>query len=169
MTEDEFDEAESYWIRQEKDAQKMPEDELRKAAEAFLVSHNTCALATGAGDFVRATPLEYAWQDGAFWIFTEGGLKFHALRKNRNVSLAVFEPYQGFGKLASIQSTGTAEIVDPESDVWAAAAAAKGIKGEMLDRMRSRLHLLKIVPSHMDLLMSDFKDQGFNPRQSLDL
>jgi nitroimidazol reductase NimA-like FMN-containing flavoprotein (pyridoxamine 5'-phosphate oxidase superfamily) len=117
---------------------------------------------------VRCTPLEYVWRDGAIWIFTEGGLKFHALRKNLRVSLAVFEPYAGFGKLASIQVAGTAEIVDPESAEYAAAAAAKGIPQEMLERVRNRLHLLKIEPSHMDLLMSSLHDEGLSPRQSLD-
>ncbi|MDY4652458.1 MAG: pyridoxamine 5'-phosphate oxidase family protein [Atopobiaceae bacterium] len=168
MTEDELDKAESYWTSQEKDAKKMPAEVLREKAEAFLTSHNTCALACGAGDFVRCTPLEYVWRDGAIWIFTEGGLKFHALRKNLRVSLAVFEPYAGFGKLASIQVTGTAEIVDPESAEYAAAAAAKGIPQEMLERVRTRLHLLKIEPSHMDLLMSGLHDEGLSPRQSLD-
>lgn len=80
----------------------------------------------------------------------------------------MFEPYAGFGKLASIQVTGTAEIVDPESAEYAAAAAAKGIPQEMLERVRTRLHLLKIEPSHMDLLMSGLHDEGYSPRQSLD-
>jgi nitroimidazol reductase NimA-like FMN-containing flavoprotein (pyridoxamine 5'-phosphate oxidase superfamily) len=64
MTEDELDKAESYWTSQEKDAKKMPAEVLREKAEAFLTSHNTCALACGAGDFVRCTPLEYVWRDG---------------------------------------------------------------------------------------------------------
>lgn len=98
MTEDELDKAESYWTSQEKDAKKMPAEVLREKAEAFLTSRNTCALACGAGDFVRCTPLEYVWRDGAIWIFTEGGLKLHALRKNLRVSLAAFEPYAGFGQ-----------------------------------------------------------------------
>jgi hypothetical protein len=63
MTEDELDKAESYWTSQEKDAKKMPAEALREKAEAFLASHNTCALACGAGDFVRSPPLEYVWRD----------------------------------------------------------------------------------------------------------
>jgi hypothetical protein len=34
-----------------------------------------------------------------------------ALEKNRNVCAAVFDKYQGFGKLKGMQITGTAEIV----------------------------------------------------------
>lgn len=54
MTEDELDKAESYWTSQEKDAKKMPAEVLREKAEAFLTSHNTCALACGAGDSCAA-------------------------------------------------------------------------------------------------------------------
>ncbi|RRF89236.1 MAG: pyridoxamine 5'-phosphate oxidase family protein [Coriobacteriaceae bacterium] len=168
MTPQEFDEAESYWTSREAESKRMPEGELRAAIEAFLASHNTCALACGAGDFVRCTPLEYAYRDGAFWIFSEGGLKFRALRRNANVSLAVFEPYSGFGKLESAQVTGTAAIVDPDDPAFARAAAEKGIPVDMLARMRSRLHLIKVAPSRIDYLCSALKAQGYDPRQWLE-
>ena len=168
MTPQELDEAESYWTSREAESKRMPEGELRTAIEAFLASHNTCALACGAGDFVRCTPLEYAYRDGAFWIFSEGGLKFRALRRNANVSLAVFEPYSGFGGLESAQVTGTAAIVDPNDPAFAQAAAEKGIPADMLDRMRSRLHLIKVVPSRIDYLCSALKERGYDPRQWLE-
>ncbi|MGN0076517.1 MAG: pyridoxamine 5'-phosphate oxidase family protein [Parafannyhessea sp.] len=168
MTPQEFDEAETYWTSREADSKRMPQDELRKAVDGFLSSHNTCALACGAGDFVRCTPLEYAYRDGAFWIFSEGGLKFRALRRNTNVSLAVFEPYSGFGKLESAQVTGTVTIVDPGSPEFAKAAAEKGIPANMLDKLRSRLHLIKVEPTRIDYLCSALKEHGYDPRQWLE-
>ncbi len=168
MTPEEYRTAETYWSNKENDAIRMPEDELERAIDAFLGSHNTCALACGSGDFVRCTPLEYAWRDGAFWIFSEGGLKFKALEKNKNVSIAVFEPYSGFGKLESAQVTGLAEIVDPEGEDFARAAREKGIEGKALERVKGMLHLIKVTPSRIDFLSSDLKAQGYDSRQWLE-
>ena len=168
MTPEEYRTAQTYWSSKESNTTRMPKDELRRAIDAFLGSHSTCALACGSGDFVRCTPLEYAWRDGAFWIFSEGGLKFKALEKNKNVSIAVFEPYSGFGKLESAQVTGTADIIDPESDEFARAAQEKGIKAEALERVKGMLHLIKIAPSRIDFLSSDLKAQGYDSRQWLE-
>lgn len=137
MTNDDYDKAAAHWTNKEASAVRMPEAELRAEVDSFLSSHNTCALACGAGDFVRCTPLEYAWRGGSFWIFSEGGLKFRALKLNKNVSLAVFEPYGGFGKLASAQVTGAAELIDPESDEFAEAVAAKGLPASALPKLRA--------------------------------
>ncbi len=169
MTPEEFEKAAAYWTEREAGAARMPQDELRREVDAFLEAHNTCALACGAGDFVRCTPLEYAYRDGAFWIFSEGGLKFKALAHNLNVCLAVFEPYAGFGKLQSAQVSGVAEVVDPDSDEFAQAAAAKGIKGEALQRVKLMLHLLKVTPTRIDYLSSALKAQGYDSRQWIEL
>ena len=150
------------------DEKHMPEGELRSATAAFLAGHSTCALATGGGDFVRCTPLEYAWRDGAIWIFSEGGLKFRGLRENRNVSVAVFEPYDGFGKLASAQVTGTAELVPAGDPAFAEAAAAKGIPAAALEKVADRLHLVRVTTSRIDYLCSELKAQGHDARQHLD-
>jgi len=55
--------------------EKMARDELKLLAEKFLRSHNTCTLATGHAGWIRATPLEYSYQDGFIYIITEGGEK----------------------------------------------------------------------------------------------
>ena len=44
--------------------------------------------------------------DSSFWMFSEGGLKFFALERNENVCLAIYDPYDGFGKLDGMQVTG---------------------------------------------------------------
>lgn len=168
MNHEEFEQAASYWTSREADVRRMPEDELREEVDGFLASHNTCALATGYGGFVRCTPLEYAWCDGAFWIFSEGGLKFKALEHNDNVSLAVFDGYDGFGSLASAQVTGKAQVVDPESDEFAQAVVARGLGGAALGRMKESLHLIKIVPTRIDYLASSLKARGYDVRQWLE-
>ena len=168
MTPVEFDKAAAYWTEKEDGEKRMPADELRAAIDTFLAEHNTCALATGSDDFVRCTPLEYAWRNGAIWIFSEGGLKFRGLKENPHVSVAVFEPYDGFGKLASSQVTGTAELIDADDPAFAEAAAAKGIPAAALEKVAARLHLIKIVPSRIDYLYSDLKAQGYDARQHLD-
>lgn len=168
MTPEEFDQAAVYWTDKEDTERRMPAGELAAAIDAFLSAHNTCALATGSGSFVRCTPLEYAWRDGAIWIFSEGGLKFRGLKDNKNVSATIFEPYDGFGKLASAQVTGTAKLVAADDPAFAEAAAAKGIPAAALEKIVSRLHLIKIVPSRIDYLCSDLKAQGYDARQHLE-
>ena len=80
----------------------------------YPVQQHLC-LATGTGDYVRCTPIEYSWHDGCFWMFSEGGKKFIGLEKNPNVCLAIYNKYEGFGKLHGMQVMGTAELVEPFS------------------------------------------------------
>lgn len=165
MTEEQYDEAETFWIRKDKESRAMSQEDIRKWADDFLSSHKILALATGAGDYVRCTPLEYAWYDGALWIFTEGGMKFRALRKNRNVSAAVFEADGGFGRLKSMQIEGTADMVEPFSDEYTRAAEARKIPVEALKKLSEPMWLLKIAPTEITCLDSDFRKQGFGSRQ----
>ena len=169
MTPEEFDEAASYWTDRDATSARMPEDEPRKAIDAFLGEHQICAMATASADLVRCTPLEYAYRDGKFWIFSEGGLKFHALKENRNVCLAVFEPSYEFGKLESVQVTGTAEVVDPMSEKFSRAAAEKKLTGEKLEKMRTKLHLIEVTPTRIDYLCSTLRTRGFGVRQWIEL
>ena len=80
--------AADYWIEKDKRSVKMSREELFSEIESFLKKHKVCALATGAGDFVRCTPIEYNYIDGCFYLFSEGGLKFRALEENMHVCLA---------------------------------------------------------------------------------
>ena len=85
-----YDMAASFWERKTSEF-PMEESELRGAVDAFIGRHKICALATGYGDFVRNTPIEYNYTGGKFWFFSEGGLKFKALKDNKNVCLAIYE------------------------------------------------------------------------------
>lgn len=111
MTHEQFEKATKYWKNKEQTA--MPKDELQRAVEKYIGENNTCALATGAGDFVRCTPIEYSYHDGKFRMFSEGGEKFIGLEKNVNVCLAIYDKYDGFGSLKSIQAMGRAELAEP--------------------------------------------------------
>jgi hypothetical protein len=106
MTHEEYQKAAEYWKTKDKTGAAVEKDRLRERMEEYINANNTCALATGTGDFVRCTPIEYAWHDQAFWMFTEGGEKFLALEKNKNVCLAIYDKYSGFGTVKGMQVSG---------------------------------------------------------------
>ena len=168
MTHDEFSEAAKYWQRKDAQGKKLSKDALLPIIEEYINANSTCALATGSGSFVRCTPIEYSYHDGAFWMFSEGGMKFFALEQNENVSLAIFEPYDGFGKLNGMQIAGTAELVEPFCEEYERAASVKHIPLEALKKLPSPMHLIKVTPKHIDFLRSAFKDSGYDSRQSMD-
>ena len=169
MTTEEYKSAVNFW--KEKDRKEMPAEQLKKTVEDYLASSSVCALATGYGDYVRCTPLEYSYHDGKFWIFTEGGEKFIGLEKNANVSLAVFDKNPSFGELKSVQAMGKAEIIEPMSELYVAHAEYKKIPITALQKLADEghpMHLLCITPARADVLFSDFKKQGYDSRQALD-
>lgn len=167
MTHEEFAQAAQHWQNRDAAGRKMERGALLEAAQAFLAARRTCALATASGEFVRCTPLEYGWHDGALWIFSEGGQKFAALEHNRNVCVAVFDGYDGMGSLNGMQITGTAEIAAPFGAEYLRAAACKNIPVEALRKLPFVMNLIKITPQKMELLCSDFRRQGFDSRQTL--
>ena len=169
MNEQEYKEAAEYW--KHKECVAMPAEELREFVEDFLAEKHVCALATGADGFVRCTPLEYSYHDGRVWIFTEGGEKFIGLAKNSNVCLAVYDQDPAFGSLRSVQLMGRAELVEPMSEVYVAHAEYKKVPVSALQKLADDGHpmrLLRIQPTHLDVLCSKFKEQGFTSRQELE-
>lgn len=162
-----FDAAERYWTADDKKSSIMPEDELIMCIEEFIGEHNTCALATGTGDFVRCTPVEYDYMDGAFYMLSEGGLKFHALRDNRNVCLAIFDPFVGFGSLGGMQVTGRAEFPEPFCEEYDSLLEHKGMSPEAMQMQGIALNMIKVVPSEIDYLDSKLKNKGYDTRQHI--
>ena len=67
MTHEDYERAANYWKIKDASDEKMDRDTLLKEIEQYIKSNNTCALATGSGEFVRVTPIEYTYHDGAFW------------------------------------------------------------------------------------------------------
>lgn len=86
MTDEQYTQAESFWTRKDETEKKLDADALYSWIDEFLSSHKVLALATATKDFIRCTPLEYNWYNGALWIFTEGGLKFKALKENKHIA-----------------------------------------------------------------------------------
>lgn len=160
-----YDQAANYWEKKDADSSKMDRKDLLDEMEEFIQRHNTCALATGCNSFVRCTPIEYIYKDKLFWILSEGGLKFYALKNNKNVCVAIFDPYEGFGKLAGMQVTGTAEMVDPESPVYLSLLKEKHISEEKLKLLQHELNLICITPQRIDFLWSGFQKMGYAARQ----
>ncbi len=168
MNTNEYKAAANFW--KDKERKAMPVEELKPVVEEYLSAGSVCALATGCGDYVRCTPLEYSYHDGKFWIFTEGGEKFIGLEKNANVSLAVFDKNPSFGELKSVQVMGTAEIIEPMSAEYIAHAEYKKIPTAALQKLADQghpMHLICVTPSRMDILFSSFKKLGYDSRQEL--
>lgn len=165
MTREQYEQAESFWVRKDETEKKLDQDALYDWIDRFLTSHKVLALATATEDFVRCTPLEYSWHDGALWIFTEGGLKFRALKENQHVAAAVFEANASFGGLKSLQIEGTAKLIEPFSGEYEQAAAFRNIPLEALKKLKEPMWLIKIEPSEITCLNSDFKKGGNGSRQ----
>ncbi len=168
MNPEEYKAAAAFWKNAER--KEMPADELKQWVEEMLQTSKVCALATGFGDYVRCTPLEYSYHDGKVWIFTEGGEKFIGLEKNSQVSLAVFEQNPSFGALKSVQLMGTAEVIEPLSERYIAHAEYKKIPVSALRNLAEQgrpMHLLCITPARADVLCSEFKKNGYDSRQKI--
>lgn len=160
-----YQKASQYWIEKDKNNVVLEKESLFLRIEEFIKSHNTLALATGFEDEVRCTPVEYNYYDGCFYIFTEGGMKFRYLEKNKNISAAIFDNYQGFGKIHSLQITGVASLVEPESDEFAHVCTLKGLNIDAIRKMGVPFHLLKLSPKKYNFLDSDLKKEGYSNRQ----
>ncbi len=166
-TDEALQAAARYWDEKDAGSVKLDRARLQAMAEDYISANNTCALATGTGDYVRCTPIEYSYHDGCFWMFSEGGKKFIGLAENTNVCLAIYDKYEGFGNLHGIQVMGKAELVEPFSDSYNAHAAFRKIPLSALQKLSSPMHLICVHPTRMDCLFSDFKELGCGPRQTL--
>ena len=103
--------------------------------------------------------------DGKFWMFSEGGRKFIGLEKNSHVCLAIYDKYDGFGNLRSLQVTGIAAMVEPFSEEYNTHAAFKKIPLDALKKLPSPMNLICVTPTRIDALFSDFKKDGYSVRQ----
>lgn len=131
--------------------------------------HNTCALATASADMVRNTPIEYNFVDGDFYFFSEGGLKFKGLKENKNVGLAIYEPYGEFANLKSLQVEGIANMVEPFSEEYLKIMEHKKIPVEAMKKLPQPMNLIKVVVKSFDYFESDFKKEGYGSRQHLEV
>ena len=162
-----YDSAASYWDEKDQASLHMEQSALKEKIEEFIKANKTCALATASSDMVRCTPIEYNYLDGYFYLFSEGGLKFKGLKENKNVGLAVYESYAGFGNLKGLQVCGKAEMVEPFSEEYVKVVEFRKIPMEAMKKLPQPMNLIKVVPESFDYLDSDLKKDGFGSRQHL--
>ena len=167
MDHEDYRRAAEHWKVKDRNNVDMPEDVLHRSMENYILQNNTCALATGTGDFIRCTPIEYAYHDSAFWMFSEGGEKFIGLEKNKRVCLAIYDKYDGADNLKSIQVIGKADLVEPFSDTYNKHAKIKKLPVETLKKLASPMNLICVTPVKMEVLFSEFKKNGYSSRQTI--
>lgn len=160
-----YEQAAAFWTEKDKNAEKMPTDELRTAIEDFIKARNTCALAVADGDFIRCTPLTYKYRAGKFVIFSEGGLKFRALKENKHVALAIYDEYKGPGSAKSLQVTGIAAVIGADDPDYAAQLDSLDINAAHMQKLR--LTLILITPTTLEYLDAALRDKSYSPRQCL--
>ncbi|MCC3671187.1 MULTISPECIES: flavodoxin domain-containing protein [Terrisporobacter] len=142
-----------------------PANVTKKEIETFLINKNTCTLATGYGDFVRATPLEYEYYNENLYIISEGGLKFIGLLKNNQVSICIYEDYKNMNNLCGLQISGEAEILQPWCEEYLEVFTRKELKIENISKLPFNMNIIKIVPTKYEFLCSKFKNLGFDSKQ----
>jgi Flavodoxin domain/Pyridoxamine 5'-phosphate oxidase len=147
-------------------ARTMPAGDLRAHIDDFLSRHATCTLCTGAGGHVRATPVEYGYQNGLLYLLSEGGEKFAHLLVNPHVSVAVYDPFQGMDKLAGLQLLGVAELVPDDSAERAEALQLRGLDEVHLAALPFALTLIRVRVERAEFLWSGFAGLGFDVRQT---
>jgi flavodoxin/uncharacterized protein YhbP (UPF0306 family) len=144
---------------------RMPADQLRQRIDDFLASHNTCTLCTCHKSRPRATPIEYTYHDGELYLLSEGGEKFANIMLNRNVSVAIYEPYAGMERLAGMQLTGEAFIVEAGSDEYRRILELKGLSYGRIAALPMQLHMIRVHLTQAEFLWSPFAAQGYDARQ----
>ena len=169
MWEMDYESAANHWLDKDKESVHMEAAALKDRIESFITGHNTCALATASADMVRNTPIEYNFVDGDFYFFSEGGLKFKGLKENKNVGLAIYEPYGGFANLKSLQIEGVASMVEPFSEEYLKIMEFKKIPVEAMKKLPKPMNLIKVVAKSYDYLDSELKKEGFGSRQHLNV
>lgn len=144
---------------------EMNSKELISEIHKFVNNHNTCTLATGYGDFVRNTPIEYTYYKGNFYFISEGGLKFKGILQNPNVCIGIFNNYTAMKELKGIQISGKSEMIPCWSEEYIELIKFKGLNIEALKSLPVNLNLIKVVPKVFEFLNTDFKEKGNDSKQ----
>ncbi|ETP71799.1 putative flavin-nucleotide-binding protein [Lachnospiraceae bacterium JC7] len=164
-----YDTAANFWINKDDQSKKMDRDKLFDRISKFIEIHNTCTLGTASEGHVRCTPIEYNFVDNKLYFFSEGGLKFRGLKNNKHVGVAIYENYNGFGNLKSLQIEGTAKLIEPLSDEYLKLLEYKKIPVDALKKLPHSMNLISVVPQSFDYLDSDLKKEDLSSRQHYDV
>lgn len=155
----------NFWVEQQKTAKHMDRGQALAHIVNFIQNHNTCALATGYGDYVRCTPIEYTYMDGCFYLYSEGGAKFIGLEKNQNVSLSIFEYYGDKNDSHGLQVMAEAELFPPRCELFKKVLAFKGIPYDVMKAAKVDVCLIRITPKSYEMYDTDFVKAGYDVRQ----
>lgn len=155
----------NFWIEQQRTAKHMERGAALQHITGFIKAHNTCALATAAGNYVRCTPIEYTYMDGCFYLYSEGGAKFIGLEKNKNVSLGIFEYYGDKNDSHGLQVMGKAELFPPRCELFKKVLEFKGIPYDVMKAAKVDVCLIRITPDEYEMYDTDFVKAGFDVRQ----
>lgn len=171
INNEEFDEKKVFEIADRfsgifnKSLKKLNRKELFEEINKFIINNNTCALATGIGDYVRNTPIEYTYYNNNFYFISEGGSKFKGILQNSNVSIAIFDKYTSMNQLKGMQVTGESEIIPCWSEEYIQVINFKGLNINVLRNLPVNLNLIKVVPQAYEFLNTDFKEKGADSKQ----
>ena len=139
--------AASFWTEKDKTARKMDPRELHVEIVDFLKAHHTCALSTHSETGVRCTPLSYTVQE------------------DKNVSLTVFDSYEGPGTAKSVQIQGVATVLGPDDEEYAKVLTEIGME-KLLDR-DDALYLIRVKSNEIVYLNGSLRARGYYIRQVL--
>jgi menaquinone-dependent protoporphyrinogen IX oxidase/uncharacterized protein YhbP (UPF0306 family) len=143
---------------------QLDKEKLKIAIDEFLSTHNTCTLATCHQNNVRSTPIEYNYYNGSLYLLTEGGEKFSNLILNKNVSVSVYEDFNGMNNLKGMQITGQASMIE-DNDEFNSVLEFKGLNIDFVKSMPIKMNMVKIIPDKIEFLNSQFKNEGYNAKQ----
>lgn len=137
-----------------------------QAMETFLAGHNTGVLSTGWGQEVHGTPIEYVYERGAFYFFSEGGRKFIYLYRNGHAAFSVCDAFTDARHLAGLQAEGIVRFIEPGDKEYGRIAALKGISRKRLAAMPVVLHVIALDVAQMTFVWSGFLRTGRSLRQT---
>lgn len=133
--------------------------------DEFIKNHNTCTLATGSENRVRATPIEYVYINRSLYIISEGGEKFLNLLLNPKVSVCIYDSYKSMSELGGMQITGTAELIDIGTKEYHSVLKEKGLSYDKLINLDVSLNFIKINIKKVEFLWSGFSKLGYDAKQ----
>ncbi len=163
MEKIDYEKAISYWDLKERKI--CPKERIKEIIDDYILKNNTCALATGSKDYIRCTPIEYVYDKKNFYMFSEGGHKFIGLKDNPNVSIAIFDKYEGFNSISSLQVEGKARIIPFDDKEYLYACELRHLSIEALNKMSHKLILICVEVTKIDALFTEFKKEGYDSRQ----
>ncbi|WP_124066670.1 pyridoxamine 5'-phosphate oxidase family protein [Clostridium sp. E02] len=147
--------------------QNLERKKLLPLCEDFLMNHNTCVLSTGIGMRVRSTPVEYRYQNGFIYIYSEGGEKFANLLLNSSSSIGIFNEFQGMNQLRGMQITGNAKIMEYGSAAYRSSLKLRDLDFDKVEKMPFPLHIIQIKIIQIEFLWSGFSQMGVDIKQIL--